>query len=37
VPAQDFKALGAAIMVGLAAAALLAAFALFERRDLTGE
>jgi len=37
VPAQDFKALAAAIMVALAAAALLAAFALFERRDLTGE
>jgi ABC-2 type transport system permease protein len=37
VPAQDFKALAAAIMLTLAAAALLAAFALFERRDLTGE
>lgn len=37
VPAQDFKALAAAIMLALAAAALAAAFALFERRDLTGE
>lgn len=37
VPAQSFKALAAAIMLGLAAAALAAAFALFARRDLTGE
>jgi ABC-2 type transport system permease protein len=37
IPAQDFKALGAALMVALAAAALVVAFALFERRDLTGE
>ncbi|MGN6189021.1 MAG: polyketide antibiotic transporter [Conexibacter sp.] len=37
VPAQDFKTLGAAIMVALAAVAQLAAFELFERRDLTGE
>lgn len=37
VPAQHFKALGAAIMLALAAGALVAAFALFERRDLTGE
>ncbi|HEU4701212.1 MAG TPA: hypothetical protein VFS37_01930 [Conexibacter sp.] len=37
VPAQDFKALAAAIMLAVAAAALTAAFALFERRDLTGE
>jgi len=37
VPAQDFKALAAAIMLALAAAALALAFALFARRDLTGE
>ncbi|MBS1871126.1 MAG: polyketide antibiotic transporter [Actinobacteria bacterium] len=37
VPAQSFKALGAAIMLALAALALAAAFALFARRDLTGE
>lgn len=37
VPAQSFKALAAAIMLALAAAALAAAFALFARRDLTGE
>ena len=37
VPAQDFKALPAAIMLALAAAALAAALALFARRDLTGE
>jgi ABC-2 type transport system permease protein len=37
VPVEDFKALGAAIMLALAAATLAAAFALFERRDLTGE
>ncbi|HET6448539.1 MAG TPA: hypothetical protein VFG31_05455, partial [Conexibacter sp.] len=37
VPAQDFKAAGAAIMLTLAAAALAAAFALFGWRDLTGD
>jgi len=37
VPAQQFKALGAVLMCALAAVALVAAFALFERRDLTGE
>jgi len=37
VPAQDFKALAAAIMLALATLALAAAFALFARRDLTGE
>lgn len=37
VPAQDFKALAAALMLALAAVALAAAFALFARRDLTGE
>ena len=37
VPAQPFKGLAAAIMVALAAAAYAAAFAVFARRDLTGE
>jgi len=37
VPAQSFKALAAAIMLALAATALSAAFALFARRDTTGE
>lgn len=37
VPAQPFKALAAAVMLALAAAALAAGFALFARRDLTGE
>jgi len=37
VPAQSFKALAAAIMLAIAAAALVAAFTLFARRDLTGE
>jgi ABC-2 type transport system permease protein len=36
VPAQPFKGLAAAIMLLLAAAGVLAAFALFQRRDLTG-
>ena len=37
VPAQSFKALAAIVMLALAAAALAAAFALFARRDPTGE
>jgi ABC-2 type transport system permease protein len=37
VPAQSFKALAAVVMLALAAAALAAALALFDRRDLTGE
>lgn len=36
VPAQSFKGLAAAIMLALAAASVLAALALFKRRDLTG-
>jgi ABC-2 type transport system permease protein len=36
VPAQPFKGLAAGIMLALAAAGMLAAFALFQRRDLTG-
>lgn len=36
VPAQSFKGLAAAIMLALAAAGVLAALALFGRRDLTG-
>ncbi|HEX5308996.1 MAG TPA: hypothetical protein VFW38_07940 [Solirubrobacteraceae bacterium] len=36
VPAQSFKGLAAAIMLTVAAAGVLAALALFKRRDLTG-
>lgn len=36
VPAQPFKGLEAGIMLALAAAGVLAALALFQRRDLTG-